>query len=260
MPKLAHLVLFLLFFLPCLVITPILAQTVNKTMRVVIVIDDMGYRQTDIAALSLPGNITYSVLPHTPYGRTLALLAKQQEKEVLLHIPMEAENGKELGPGALTRLMSEQNIRESLSRSFAEIPFAVGINNHMGSLLTQMYRPMAWTMRFLKERNVLFLDSVTTRQSKARRVARNFGVPDLGRHIFLDNQLSDQYISAQFDQLIVQAKAYKTVIAIAHPHPETIKALKLLLPKLAEANIALVPITQLIAGKNAQPTNLAKTE
>jgi polysaccharide deacetylase 2 family uncharacterized protein YibQ len=260
MSNFARLVVLCFTSLFCLTISQTYAQDVAKPMRVAIVIDDIGYRQTDVNALSLPGNITYSVLPHTPYGQILALKAHQQAKEVLLHIPMEAENGKALGPGALTSWMNEQKIRESLSLSFAEVPFAVGINNHMGSLLTKMYRPMAWTMRFLKERNVLFLDSVTTKQSKARKIAKSFGVPALSRHIFLDNQLSDQYISGQFNQLIDQAKKYHKVIAIAHPHPETIKALNALIPKLAEQNIELVPISQLLSTAKTTQEKLLTTE
>lgn len=220
----------------------------QKTARIAIVIDDIGYRKTDSAALTLPGNLTFSILPHTPFGKSLAEQAHQNDHDILLHIPMEAENGKKLGPGALTVNMSEKKIRASLKNSFSEIPFAVGINNHMGSKLTQLYKPMAWTMRYLKEKNMLFLDSLTSRKSKAGRIARYFNVPELNRSIFLDNQLDEQYIRQQFLQLIRQAQnsRSKTAIAIAHPHPETVKVLKKLIPLLAKEQIELVPISQLL--------------
>ncbi|MEW6983587.1 divergent polysaccharide deacetylase family protein [Colwelliaceae bacterium 6471] len=221
-----------------------------KSAQVAIIIDDIGYRHTDHSALELPGNITYSILPHTPYGKRLALKAQQQNNEVLLHIPMEAQNGKKLGPGALTSDMSESNIRESLRLSFEEIPFAIGINNHMGSRLTQLYSPMVWTMRFLKERNMLFLDSLTTDHSKAEKIAQQLGVPTSHRHIFLDNQLDERYITQQFLQLIRQAKKNQRAIAIGHPHPETMKALHQLLPLLEEENIELVAISTLLAPKS----------
>lgn len=228
-----------------------------KASQIAIVIDDIGYRQTDTAVLELPGNITYSVLPHTPLGKILALQAREQNKEVILHIPMEADNGKELGPGALTSDMSEQGIRASLEKSFAEIPFAVGINNHMGSRLTKLYHPMAWTMRYLKENNYLFLDSLTTKKSKAERVARHFGVPSLHRHVFLDNKLQHEYISRQFDQLMYIAKRYQSAVAIAHPHPQTIVSLKKLIPMLKENGIDLVPLSQLLPQtKNNEPLTL----
>jgi len=228
----------------------------QKHARIAIVIDDIGYRKTDSAALDLPGNLTFSILPHTPFGKTLAELAHQNDHDILLHIPMEAENGKKLGPGALTVDMSEKKIRASLKSSFNEIPFAIGINNHMGSKLTQLYKPMAWTMRFLKEKNVLFLDSLTSGKSKAGRVARYFNVPELNRSVFLDNQLDEEYIKQQFFQLIRQAQNSRsnTAIAIAHPHPETVRVLKSLLPLLTKEHIELVPISQLL------PTPLPTTD
>lgn len=219
--------------------------------QVAIIIDDIGYRKSDTQALYLPGNISYAILPHTPYGKRLALQAKAKNNDVILHIPMEAKNGKKLGPGALTSAMNENGIRESLSNAFAEIPFALGINNHMGSKLTELYQPMAWTMQFLRERNLMFIDSVTTNASQAEKIAESFGVPSLHRHIFLDNKLEHSYIRRQFTQLIRDAKRYKTVVAIAHPHPETIRSLRKLLPLLEKNNVELVPISQLLSNKMA---------
>jgi len=241
----------LLFFL-CFMPLSLFAQQA----KVAIIIDDIGYRKSDQATLNLPGNITYAILPHTPFGQSLAKQANDKHRDVILHIPMEAENNKPLGPGALTSQMGESAIRASLTSAFAEIPFAIGINNHMGSKLTKLYSPMVWTMRYLKEHDLIFIDSVTTQQSKARKLARQFGVPNLSRHLFLDNELDQRYISGQFAQLIRQAKQYKKVVAIAHPHPETIAALSYLIPQLKQHNIELVGISQLlpqiIAHQNSQ--------
>ena len=222
-----------------------------QSAQVSIIIDDIGYRKSDAQALYLPGNISYAILPHTPYGKKLALKAKAKNNDVILHIPMEAKNGKKLGPGALTSTMNENGIRKSLTNAFDEIPFALGINNHMGSKLTELYQPMAWTMQFLRERNLMFIDSVTTSASQAEQVAISFGVPSLHRHIFLDNKLEHSYIRRQFKQLIRDAKRYQSVVAIAHPHPETIAALRKLLPLLEQNNIELVPISKLLRNKVA---------
>jgi polysaccharide deacetylase 2 family uncharacterized protein YibQ len=241
---------FALFLLGATLGSPVISA---KTVQVAIIIDDIGYRKSDLQALYLPGNISYAILPHTPYGRSLALQAQAKKNDVILHIPMEAKNGKKLGPGALTSQMNEKGIRRRLSAAFAEVPFALGINNHMGSKLTELYDPMAWTMQFLKDRNLIFIDSMTTNASQAEKVAKSFGVPSLHRHIFLDNQLEFSYISAQFNQLIRAAKQYKTVVAIAHPHPETINSLLKLLPLLAKNNIELVPISALLFNDNTKP-------
>ncbi|MGB1198965.1 MAG: divergent polysaccharide deacetylase family protein [Thalassotalea sp.] len=236
-----------------LLLINISALCAAKQAQVAIIIDDIGYRKSDISTLTIPGDITFAILPHTPYGKSLAEIAYQSEHDVILHIPMESSNDtKALGPGALTSDMSEASIRTTLASAFDEIPFAIGINNHMGSHLTTLYKPMAWTMRYLKEQNMIFVDSVTTNKSKARKVARHFGVPNLSRRIFLDNQLDKEYITQQFHALIKYAKRNKTAIAIAHPHPETVEALTTLIPLLAQHDIELVAISKLITPPPSQ--------
>lgn len=235
-----------IFTIFCLFLSVVSNVSYATSNKVVIVIDDLGYRPTDVQALSLPGAITFSVLPHTPYGQKLAIQAHSNNKDVLLHIPMESTIGKKLGPGALTTEMSKQDIKSQLDKAFIEVPFAIGINNHMGSKLTQLYSPMAWTMQVLKEKNVMFLDSMTTKLSQGEAVAKRFGVPTLHRHVFLDNHLTEAYISKQFQQLINIAKTNTTAVGIAHPHPESIAMLKKLIPTLAENNIELVAISTLV--------------
>jgi polysaccharide deacetylase 2 family uncharacterized protein YibQ len=227
-----------------------------QSIKVAIVIDDMGYRYTDKQALNLPGNITYAVLPHTTFGKKLAIQANKQQSDVILHIPMEAETETKLGPGALTSTMSEQAIYNSLTASFNDIPHAIGVNNHMGSHLTKLYKPMKWTMSFLKERELFFLDSKTSVNSKATQAANDMGVPVNSRNVFLDNELTDQYINKQFNHFIQYAKKQKFAIAIAHPHPETVKILTKLIPTLKQNNIELVPLSSLYEINNKPNSTL----
>ncbi|MDG2393686.1 MAG: divergent polysaccharide deacetylase family protein, partial [Thalassotalea sp.] len=165
--------------------------------KIAIVIDDIGYRATDKLALSLPKQVTFSVLPHTPFGRSLAEQGNKQNREILLHVPMESINNLTLGPGAVTANMSEQSVQSSLAASIADIPHVIGINNHMGSKLTQMSEPMGWTMQFLKENDLFFLDSKTSQYSQAEYLAQQAGIPSLHRNIFLDNEINEAYIEKQ---------------------------------------------------------------
>lgn len=219
-------------------------SSANST-KIAIVIDDIGYRISDKDVLSLPKAVTFSVLPHTPFGQELATSGYQQSREILIHVPMEATNGKKLGPGALTQHMNEQQIHSTLAKSFEEIPFAIGINNHMGSLLTSQYQPMAWTMSYLKSKGLLFLDSVTVINSQAYKAAKQQGVPTMKRSIFLDNIQEHHYIAGQFQQLIDKARKNKVAIGIAHPHPQSVASLNQLIPTLAKEGIELVPLSYL---------------
>lgn len=233
--------IFLFIFLT---LSPFLVSANNP--KVSIIIDDVGYRATDSNVLKLPGDITLAILPHTPYGKIIAQKGHSKNLDIMLHIPMEAENGKFLGPGGLTSEMSQDTITHHLAAAFEEIPYAIGINNHMGSLLTQQEKTMAWVMSDLKRRNVFFVDSVTSSESKAEFIAQKYGIPTLHRHIFLDNQLTHQYIASQFNKLITIAKKNQIAVAIAHPHPETISALTKLIPLLEQQNISLVSASKLL--------------
>jgi len=156
--------------------------------------------------------------------------------------------------------MNEAQIVASLNASLAEIPFAIGINNHMGSRLTQLDNSMTWTMGFLKRHDLLFLDSKTSPYSKASDIAKNIGVPVNRRHIFLDNQLTQSYINQQFQLLVQHAKNKSFAIAIAHPHPETILALQQLIPTLEQNGIQLVSLSSLYAPQLTNDALVAVSE
>lgn len=223
----------------------------SPVKQIAIVIDDIGYRSTDREALTLPGPVTYAILPYTPYAKRLAKQAFAQDKEVMAHIPMEAmTNNHLLGQGALTGDMDEQRIKEELRQALASIPHVRGMNNHMGSRLTQMRQPMEWTMEILREQQLYFLDSKTVPGSTAEEVAQAMGVKSNHRQIFLDNQLTPAYLQQQFDHLLRIADKYHQGIAIAHPHPETIAFLQQQLPKLAQRGITLVPLSALMTTPN----------
>ncbi|GIU49519.1 divergent polysaccharide deacetylase family protein [Shewanella algidipiscicola] len=230
-----------------------------KAAQVSIIIDDIGYRQTDEAVLSLPKEITLSVLPNTPLGKKIAIAAHHKGHEIMLHIPMQALNGKRLGPGGLTNDMDERTFKQTIATAFSSVPHVKGVNNHMGSLLTQMDKPMLWLMESLKEQDNYFVDSVTTRYSKAANNANKLGIPLLRRQLFLDNDVSDRALENQFQQLIQLANSQGSLVAIAHPYPETIHFLQHNLRRLQREGISLVSTSALLPYRLAQQPDMKST-
>ncbi|WP_144211795.1 divergent polysaccharide deacetylase family protein [Shewanella donghaensis] len=224
-----------------------------QATQIAIIIDDIGYRQTDEAVLTLPNAITLSVLPHTPLGQHLAEQGHYRGNEIMLHIPMQSLNGKKLGHGGLTNEMNEQQLKDQLKVSIASIPYAKGANNHMGSLLTQLENPMTWLMESLKEQNLYFVDSKTTRFSIASAQAEQYDVPLLRRQIFLDNDVSEKALEKQFNRIMEKAKRKQNLVVIAHPYPETVEFLNNNLHRLAANGISLVHTSDLL------PANIAKS-
>lgn len=213
-----------------------------------IIIDDMGYRlKSGHRAVNLPGALTYSFLPHSPYSITLLKLAHDQDKEIMLHIPMESEAGKKLGPGGLTQCMTEAEFATALESNIASIPYAKGFNNHMGSLLT---KSNIWMTRLMREvsidKKLFFVDSKTTSQSVALKVARAEGLKSIHRDIFIDHEENEKFIQKQLRKLIQKAKRNGTALAIAHPKLITLSVLEKWLPELESKGIKLVPVSTLI--------------
>ncbi|WP_420713806.1 divergent polysaccharide deacetylase family protein [Pseudoalteromonas sp. Bsw20308] len=223
-----------------------------KAKQIAIVIDDIGYHQRDLEFLTLPGQLSYSILPHTPYSQAFASLASQSNKELLLHVPMQALNGKKLGPGALTLSMSKEQLQQTLGTALASLPQVKGVNNHMGSALTQQSQAMKWTMEVLKKRHLYFLDSRTTDLSQAQNAANFLGVANISRQVFLDNIITPEQLQLRFDELKQQATDHNFAIAIAHPYPETIDFLREALPQLIDQGFELVPVSQLVERKYIQ--------
>ncbi|EGT3628369.1 divergent polysaccharide deacetylase family protein [Morganella morganii] len=226
----------------------LLALSISQShaAQIALIIDDIGYRHTDQAVLALPSTVTLSVLPHTPLGKELANAGHKKGHEIMLHLPMQALNGKALGLGGLTNTMTETQIRASVVDAINSVPFAKGANNHMGSLLTQLDDPMLWVMETLKQKHLYFVDSMTTRFTKAGETADQLGVPLLKRQLFLDNDTSATALERQFNLMISQAHTQGSLVAIAHPYPETMRFLKANLQRLKTEGIDLVPASSLL--------------
>jgi len=206
-----------------------------------IIIDDLGNNPNiGLGALELPGNIAYSFLPNTPHATILAELAHEKGKQVMVHIPMESEHHEKLGPNALLADMEEREYKSVLQAALEAVPYAVGLNNHMGSLLTQKEVPMQWLMDVLAEKQLFFVDSRTTTKTVAQKTAGRMGITTLRRDVFLDNSRDEAAIRLQFVELINIAKRRGYATGIAHPYPETIMVLKEMLPALEKEGIELV--------------------
>ncbi|VAW92589.1 Putative periplasmic protein YibQ, distant homology with nucleoside diphosphatase and polysaccharide deacetylase [hydrothermal vent metagenome] len=212
-----------------------------------LIIDDMGYRyQSGKRAINLPANITYSFLPYAPHARKLANFANKKQKEIMLHIPMEATNGKKLGPGGLTVAMPKAVFDLELEHNLLAIPHIKGVNNHMGSLLTQQLEPMTWLMEMLVTRGMYFIDSRTSGKSQALKAARQYGLPSETRDIFVDHDLSTKAMQQQLAMAVSAAKRNGSAVVIAHPFPETMRVLEKWLPQAKAQGLEFVYMSELL--------------
>ena len=224
---------------------PVLPPT--ATRYIALIIDDIGYvDELGVRAVALPDNVTFAVLPHTPFGSSLAEAAHRNGKEVMLHAPMSNLANMPLGPGGLTPLQSKEEFVSTLTQALDAVPYLKGLNNHMGSELTTLEDPMRWVMETLQGRGLYFVDSYTNAASVAGRIAREAGIPTLTRNVFLDNVQTHEDIDREFQKLLQLAQERGFATGIGHPYEATLNYLEEALPMLSQYNIELIPVSQMI--------------
>lgn len=212
--------------------------------QVSIIIDDMGNHKRDALAFGLPAEVTFAILPNKPLSKVFSERATTQSREVILHMPMESLGRTKQEQHVLLSTMAPAEIVHTLEQALQTVPNAVGLNNHMGSRLTQLTLPMSVTMQYLFKNGLLFVDSRTTRYSKAQKIANQLGVVNTKRNVFLDHELDLDKIDAEFHRLIRLAKKYGYAVGIAHPHKLSLEYLKNNLASLKQQNIKLVSLTE----------------
>lgn len=222
--------------------------------RIAVVVDDVGYNLEGLKAfLAIPFPIAFAVLPNLPHSAEAARLIEAAGRELLLHMPMEALNGENPGPGAILTSQDDRQIESILEASFAELPAAVGMNNHMGSKATADQRVMDVVMRYLAARRLFFLDSRTTADTLAPTLAERYGVRLLSRDVFVDNQTDAAYIVKAVRKGVDLARSRGRAVLIGHVQDaELARELTRLLPGLERQGVQLVAPSSL-ARREAEP-------
>lgn len=232
-------------------------QNLPVAGHVAIIIDDLGNSlRKGLDALALPGKITYSVLPHRKHSQRLAQRGYRLNKEIMLHIPMATVNNRALGAGALSGDLTERQFKQTLQHAIRNVPHLKGVNNHMGSQLTQNKIAMGWVMEVLQSEQLFFVDSRTTAQSVAFDTAIQHRISSAQRDVFLDHQVNTEHIHQQFKRALAVALKHGSAVVIGHPHPETVHYLKQVIPELPKLGIALSTVSELMAkGIHQRPSH-----
>lgn len=153
--------------------------------KLAIVIDDFGYRpHYENQVLAMPSAISVAVLPNAPHAHEMATKAHNGGHQVLIHLPMAPLSKQPLEKDTLRPDMSSDEIDRIIRDAYNKVPYAVGLNNHMGSAMTSSLYGMLKVMQALERYNLYFLDSMTIGNSQAMRAAQGTGVKVIKRKVF----------------------------------------------------------------------------
>jgi hypothetical protein len=96
----------------------------------------------------------------------------------------------------------------------------------MGSKITQEEPVMLPILGLLKSRGLYFLDSRTTAESIAFNLAQKMGLRAAYRNVFLDSSVGVDFSKKKIIELSRLSQKKGRAIAIGHPFPETLQALR----------------------------------
>ena len=210
-------------------------------VQVAIIIDDCGqWLDTEQQLIALPIPITLSVLPHVHYTERIAQEAADAGKGVMLHLPMEPLSHAYPGPGEIKDAMSDDEITKQTEDDVAQVPLAKGANNHEGSEASADDRVMKDVIAVMKEHDLFFVDSRTNAKTVGQQIAQDDGVPNAKRDVFLDNQADVAYTESMLERTVAIAKRDGSAIAIGHPKPTTLAAIRELYPKMQAEGVQFV--------------------
>lgn len=193
--------------------------------KLAIIIDDIStfHQAKKIKSLNL--NITPSIFPPSANYPNSARVAREFEF-YMIHLPLEAMNYQAQEKNTLKVGDSSDKIESEISKIRSNFPKAIYINNHTGSKFTSDYDSLKKLFIAFKKHNMIFIDSYTTKDSKAKILSSEFGNKYLKRDVFIDNTKDEKAIINKLKEAIKIAQKSGFAIAIGHPYEQTFKALK----------------------------------
>lgn len=214
--------------------------------KIAIVLDDWGYNLADLKIIEeIRYPLTLAVLPNINYSRQVSEELHAEGFEIILHLPMEPEEQYGLEKNTIMVSFDEARILNIIDKDLANIVYAKGVSNHMGSRVTSDSRTMAIIFKELKRRRLYFLDSFVTSKSVCLDLAHSMNLKVAKRDIFLDNKEEREYIKQQLIKLKDKAKKRGFAVGIGHDRKVTLTVLKEMLPKMAKEGYKFVFLSEL---------------
>jgi uncharacterized protein len=224
----------------------------NEELQAAIIIDDFGGGIGGVGEfLNGAVPITAAVMPFSEKSKEHAEWAHNKGFEVMVHLPMQPKKGKLswLGPSPITKKLSTKEVKNRVEKAIESVPYAKGINNHMGSLIVEDERIVKAIVEVAKEHQLYIVDSGTSGRTKFPKVAEELGVPLIRRDVFLDDISSVNYVKKQMTRLANITEKRKRGIAIGHVGV-TGKVCSIgifeSMPEFKKRNIEIVPVSELL--------------
>ena len=225
------------------------SELIWYSVKIAIIIDDFGYRLDNFinTFFEMPYPITVAIIPGTDYDRQTAEKARSAGLNILIHLPMEPLQGKVENNGyTVFTGMSQKEIDSIIERALENVPGAIGINNHMGSKATANQTTMQRLMRSLKKNNLIFVDSITNRNSVAYQQALQNKIPALQLSTYIDNPEKNVKMANIMRSIVSKLSFEKPEVLIGHAREKTSIELPVEMSKWAAKGVSFVSVSDLL--------------
>lgn len=194
----------------------------SQKPKLVIIIDDIANKKQLDDVLNVGLNLTPSIFPtHNPK----MLEAVKKLNFFMVHLPLEAYRYND-GLDTIKTSDSVERIEQKIKEIKQEMPNTTYINNHTGSKFTSNKEKTEELLKVLDSNLINFIDSRTTPNTTINEIAKEQNRLILYRDVFIDNKLDSVSLKKQLEEGVKIAKNRGYAILIAHPHKETLRALK----------------------------------
>lgn len=227
-------------------------EATDKKAYLSLIIDDFGYGgEGTEEILGMDIALTAAVMPFSDNTEEDVKKIKEAGKEAIIHLPMESKTGKRswVGDKGIFTDTTEEEIRQIIDEAVKNVDIAVGLNNHMGSAIMEDENKVEVIMKELKARNMIFVDSLTTENSKGKTAALKEGVSYIPRNYFIDSPGNIEIVINQLKKAAECAKENGYAVAIGHVGPAggktTAEGINFIKDELEKDGIEFVTISQL---------------
>ncbi len=211
------------------------------------VINNTGLSKTKTTKLidSLNENITFSFSPYANYLKEMVDMARADNHEVWLSLPLENETFPihDSGPYTLLKNVSEKQNQDRLNKLLSSANGYVGFITNQDHIFDAETTKTSPTINNIYTRGLTIFDS---KQSSAHfnkiladKYDSSYGVADL----WLDNDLTPIAINRQIRKMIELATVKGNIVVMLNDYPASINALNKFLASSAAKQFQLAPLS-----------------